>query len=75
MKVVLSEYSAGFSDYSWILCNELIKYVDELTYLTEQKNDYISCIDSSVIIHPLFQSFKADGRHRKGSFFGFMIEV
>lgn len=68
MKVVISEYSAGFSDYSWILCNELARYVEDLAYLTEQGNGYLPMIDKKVAVSPLFQPFKADQWHRKGSF-------
>ncbi len=68
MKIVLSEYSSGFSDYSWILCNELIQYTGRLVYLTEQRNSYISQIDQRTVVRQLFLSFKMDEKHKKGSF-------
>ena len=67
MRVALSEYSAGFSDYSWILCNELISYVDNLVYLTEKNNIYVHDINKKVEIYQLFDSFIADKNHKKGS--------
>lgn len=67
MNVILSEFSAGFAHYSWILCNELAVYVKHLTYLTEQKNDYVKQIDARVKINKLFFSFKEDKRYQKGS--------
>lgn len=67
MNVLLSEYSAGFADYSWILCNELVRYVESLTYLTEQNNDYVSSVDQDVKVYQLFRSFKADDGHKRGT--------
>lgn len=69
MKLVISEYSSGFADYSYLLCNELAKdeEIDELVYLTDTENFYVPKIDRKVRTVKLFSSFPADERHKKGS--------
>lgn len=69
MNVVISELSSGFSDYSYILCNYLVKnnQIDKLTYLTDKSNFYFSQIDDRVNKVMLFDEFKADDEHKKGS--------
>lgn len=69
MKVIMSEYSSGFSDYSYLLCNELAKdaEIDELIYLSDENNPYFPQIDGRVKKLKLFRGFKADSKHKKGS--------
>lgn len=69
MKLIMSEYSSGFADYSYLLCNELAKdkEIDELIYLTDANNFYIPNIDQRVHAIKLFRCFSADDRHKKGN--------
>lgn len=69
MKLIISEYSSGFADYSYILCNELAKDKDfeEIIYLTDAKNFYLSIINTRVRSIKLFLSFSADQRYRRGN--------
>lgn len=68
MKLVMSEYSSGFSDYSYILCNELAKdkEISKITYLTDTNNFYLNNINPKVRSIKLYKSFAADDRHKKG---------
>lgn len=68
MKVIMSEYSSGFADYSYLLCNELIKYpeIDELIYLSDENNSYFQQIDNRVKKIKMFRAFKTDEKHKKG---------
>lgn len=70
MKIILSEYSSGFSDYSWILLNQfaISGIFEEITYLTDTNNFYLKDIDDFVTSIKLYDSFAADEKHKKGSF-------
>lgn len=69
MKIVVSEYSSGFADYSHVLCNELAKDrgIDELIYLTDENNFYMGQLDQRIKAIMLFRGFASDAQHRKGS--------
>ena len=69
MKVIVSEYSSGFSSYSYILCNELIKdkSISDLIYLTDTNNFYIPKLNKKIKSIMLFQSFASDKQHKKWS--------
>lgn len=68
MKVIISEYSSGFSDYSYILCNQLAndENIDDLIYLTDENNFYLSQINKKVKVRKLYQCFSTDKRYKKG---------
>lgn len=68
MNLVISEYSSGFSDYSYILCNELAKdkEINNITYLTDTNNFYLNNINPKVMSIKLYKSFVADAQHKKG---------
>lgn len=70
MKIILSEYSSGFSDYSWILLNQfaISGMFEEITYLTDTNNFYLKDIDDFVKSIKLYDAFAADEKHKKGSF-------
>ena len=69
MKVAVSEYSSGFSDYSHFLCDELIKEnaFDEVAYLTDDINEYLSKVNRRVRKVRLYKSFSNDSSLKKGS--------
>ena len=69
MKIILSEYSSGFSDYSYLLCNELAcdSEITNLVYLSDENNPYMGQINDRVCKIKLFSAFKADKAHKKGS--------
>lgn len=77
MKIVISEYSSGFSDYSYILCNEIAKdeEINDITYLTDTNNSYLNDIDPNVKSVKLYESFLADIHHKKGGIRWFLNRI
>lgn len=72
MKLVMSEYLSGFSDYSYILCNELAKdkEMNNISYLTDTNNFYLNNINPKVMSIKLYKSFAADDQHKKVEYDG-----
>lgn len=69
MKLLMSEYSAGFSNYSNILCNNLFDMgvFDKIIYLTPLDNSYFDIINDDVDKRKVFKTYSADKSHKKGS--------
>lgn len=69
MKVVVSEFSSGFADSSYLLCNYLIQRdeISELTYLSDENNCYFEKTDQKVKTRKLFKAFKTGEKYKKGS--------
>lgn len=68
MNLLISEYSSGFADSTYPLCNELANYRDlKITYLSDKNNEYMGMVNSTVKKEMLFDTFANDDRHRRGS--------
>lgn len=68
MKLLISEYSSGFADSTYPLCNELSKYKDlDITYISDKNNRYLNMINRSVKKNMIFDVFANDCKHKKGS--------
>lgn len=68
MNIVISEYSSGFADSTYPLCNELSKYNDlKITYLSDRNNFYFEKTDNAIEKLSLFDVFADDDMHKKGS--------
>ncbi len=69
MKLLMSEYTAGFSNYSNILCNYFARAAEfeQIIYLTPQNNSYFDIVDDSVDKRKVYDVYINNDAHRKGS--------